>query len=791
MKVVIFLYSKFLKLLKTDANTFVSYILTLLTVYFALDRLAEMILLISKGLGISYWGPFMYTFALACPVFGFLFICESDFNKYRTSKARTSKLHFLYFFSSMFTIIVTSMLMQYTNLIGWIIVTSFKSFPYVAKVFPELFKPAFSSVVIVIPFLLISPLIDWFINSINDSPDAQRSIRDFEGLKLSSKSDATGPYTCEVVMFRSTDKKKDVKIPEAKRYEGALFVGPTGTGKTKTLIDPMFAFDLEKKYFLKEVSKQIAYNVLDLGLANLNAPYTNEYLNANFTMNMLTPISDKMGEYKKYVKKLIHYCNKDNSVIVYKDLGATLLTDNGDSLAELTKVGANYNIPVNVVDPMSLDSIGINPFSKNNPVECASIISGILKLLFVNENVETKDTYYMNFSQQAVENLAILLKVMYPGLHNGKLPTLEDMLQMLNNFNLVEDMCEKLKEDAELAEEYSLLISYFEKNFYKPPITTDGSEVLSYIGTGMEETKKYTYNITTQLDNILRHPGVKNILCNRTHNLDFAKALAEGQFSICSLIKGIIPFKALGWFFLQMYCTALYSRPGDEDSLIGNFLYIDNLVPYVHPSTTPLWVNFRRCKCGLATTIHNLSEIDGAGESYKELILANCKTKVVFGDTSPDDTAYWVKEFGTSKKWTYSLSWTPGKEDEPQTRGNTKWGENPKFSQEKIAQQGFRQVKYKTKDAKGKTERGSGETDFLAERHKQKHELKILDFEKFILSVQNNGKSSSTANDDTSTNYDPIKQDKFDADDLDKEDAISIPLEDKKKKAKEKSYQWF
>ena len=56
-----------------------------------------------------------------------------------------------------------------------------------------------------------------------------------------------------------------------------------------------------------------------------------------------------MGEYKKYVKKLIHYCNKDDSVIVYKDLGATLLTDNGDSLAELTKVAENYNIPVNIV----------------------------------------------------------------------------------------------------------------------------------------------------------------------------------------------------------------------------------------------------------------------------------------------------------------------------------------------------------------------------------------------------------------------------------------------------------
>ena len=38
---------------------------------------------------------------------------------------------------------------------------------------------------------------------------------------------------------------------------------------------------------------------------------------------------------------------------------------------------------------------------------------------------------------------------------------------MLNDFNLVEYMCNELQKDDELAEQYTVLLSYFKKNFYK------------------------------------------------------------------------------------------------------------------------------------------------------------------------------------------------------------------------------------------------------------------------------------------------------------------------------------
>ena len=75
MKVI----DKFLKYLKTDRNTFLTYILTLLTAYIVVDRVVEMLMMIFTGMSVSYWGPIVYTLALACPVFAYLFSCSSKF----------------------------------------------------------------------------------------------------------------------------------------------------------------------------------------------------------------------------------------------------------------------------------------------------------------------------------------------------------------------------------------------------------------------------------------------------------------------------------------------------------------------------------------------------------------------------------------------------------------------------------------------------------------------------------------------------------------------------------------
>ena len=70
---------KFLKFLKTDRNTFFTYILTLASIYIIVDRLVEFLLILFTGVASVYWGPIQYAIAFLFPIFAFLFSSSSKF----------------------------------------------------------------------------------------------------------------------------------------------------------------------------------------------------------------------------------------------------------------------------------------------------------------------------------------------------------------------------------------------------------------------------------------------------------------------------------------------------------------------------------------------------------------------------------------------------------------------------------------------------------------------------------------------------------------------------------------
>ena len=98
------------------------------------------------------------------------------------------------------------------------------------------------------------------------------------------------------------------------------------------------------------------------------------------------------------------------------------------------------------------------------------------------------------------------------------------------------------------------LVNYFKKNFYA------GSP-------GREETEKYIYIATAQLDNLLRLPGVKTILCNRHNNIDFDKVLENGEVTLVCTRRGDLgrtSHRAFGLFFMLSMQNAILRRAGNE-----------------------------------------------------------------------------------------------------------------------------------------------------------------------------------------------------------------------------------
>ncbi len=729
-----------LKPFKITLNDFFTYIFSILAVYFTVDRVIELLVMMFTGQCVSYWSPIKYTLALFVTVCAYCFYCSSTM-----CNTITLPMKAYVKYSVLFRTICIVMAAQWVNEFLWIALMHFGNFKGIATIFPETVSSAIRAASLLLPFLSIRGTIDYYVNDVMDADqDWIDSFEDFKGFKLqTAKSMKKIPSTfmCDAHICLDDQTGKPAVIPEKKRFEATFVQGATGTGKTSMIVEPMCAMDLERKYFFREVSKKLGFNALQAGLATLEVPYSNEFLNANFTLSYLKPRDGRVSEYKKYVGDMLKYTDPETGKMYYRGIGFTLVAPDNACIERVQKVATSYDIPVNIIDPMNPETLGINPFIGKDPAKVAAIISTVLKGMYESENSSGDNVFFANVTQQAFENLAILLKLVYPRMHNGDVPTLEDMLSILNNFDLAEEMCEVLKKDPELAEDYKSLIGYFEKNFYKPPVNIHGYEIASTFGSGRKDTEKFVYGAITQLDNFLRNPGIKRVLCSRTNNVDLDAALQDGQIiTVCTRQGdlGEIHQKAFGMFAILSFKDAVLRRPGIEDTRTPHFIYIDEFPLYVNKDTEAFFTLFRKYRCGTLITIQNLSQLtkNKSLAYFKDVIITNTKTQILFGDMTAEESEYWAAELGNKKKWKYKRILADSKTSEGADKitANLMAAETayvPYYKAGKLTTLPFKTCVYKTKNEAGKTIVGRGKTDFIDKKYYDKHKMATYDFGAF------------------------------------------------------------
>lgn len=748
-------FDKLLDKFNIDKSTFISYVFLLLTLYIVIDRVYEMIYVAVVGVATVYWHPIVYALAFLCPLVAFMYGCSSK----QIAKTPGHKIKLILMCGFSFYIMVVSMLIQYVNKLIWMVLVKVPSFTYVIENMPEVIMPAVRYGSLLLPIFTIPIMVKWYVNNIKHDPLYTTAIEDYPG-KISSKDYLpTGPYTCEVELCIDEKSSKPMKTPEKRRYESTLIQGATGTGKTATMIEPMCACDIEKKFFFIETSKKLGYQALQSGLATINAPVTNEFLNNNFSLHYLTPKRERFDEYVKLLGDMVLYVDKEHNKVYTKDLGLTLVAPDAECISRVREVAKNYGINVNFVDPLDPNSLGMNPFILEDPAQVAVIISAVLKGMYESENAGESNVFFANVTQQALENLTILLKVMYPRMNNGAIPTLEDMLKMLYDFNLVEQTCEEMKKDPVLFEEYKVLIGYFERNFYKPPVNINGFEIPGIVGSGRKDTERFIYGAITQLDNLLRHPGVKNVLCSRDRNLAMDEILEKGGVITVCTQKGTLAnilSKAFGMFFILAFQYAVLRRPGTEENRVPHFLYIDEFPDFINKETETCFTQFRKYRCGMIVAIQNLSQLQRTASMkfYREVVLTNTKTQIIFGDTNLEDSNYWAEALGIKEIWLWGVSWKPDKK--PGDDGSTdmsgiKKDDKKKFKAHKIQDLAFKTCIYKTKDAAGKTKIGRGQTDFLNARHKKLHTSQYFNFDPFLFTGYQADSTDYFSGDDSSS----------------------------------------
>lgn len=737
------LIDKFLKKLNVSRNTFATYILTLITAYIAIDRIVEMLLMIFTGVASSYWGPIRYTFAIAAAVFAFAFSGTSSF-----SDTRAQRVSLFYLFATGLYIIVISMFTQTINMLAWLLFMSSPNYVTIVTNFSEVIRPAFCAISLYLPITTAYPFAKWIFIKLDDTSTIKKSLWDYKGISLSNKKEKHGPYACDLKLFKDFDDGKQISFHEKRRFQSLLVCGASGSGKTAMIFEPAIAQDIEKKYFFKEASKELGFTALKTKIATLTSPYSNEYLNNNFSLNMLSPVFGKEHLFDTFLKKMILSSNPR----VYKDIGITYMSPDVETINNMCTVCDNFGIKYSLLDPSrTSNSIGLNPFVYDDPARIATIVSSTIQATIPTDGEYEKRVYPEEAALQILENLAILLKLIYPKMNGGVLPNLEDMLKLLLNYELIEKMCKILEKDEELAKQYEMLLGYFKRNFYSD-------------GNGKKQTEENTYIVANRLENLLRSPNIRSILCDRTNNVNFDYALQNGEvIFICTRRgeSGKIAHKAFGMFFLLSMQNAVLSRSGDENSRIPNFLYIDEFPEFLNKDTETIFTMYRKYKVGTSISAQSISQISSNQREYDNTILSNFGSKIYTGGATENELEWWAKELGKWKEWKFDQDFDNKTGEMSKTLKNPKYDYTIKMSANRLQNLPQNGCGYRIELDNGSWDRGQGIMYYLSSKYKEKHSGKVYDFEKYYNTAKasNDNRRNFLNNNDNDSfeEEDPIK----------------------------------
>ena len=374
--------------------------------------------------------PYLYAVFLTIPPLAFSFFVNSGI-----PKNDKQKVQFYIVTCILLGIVLGGMACTWINQGFWWILQRFPNYNTVKMYFPELFAPAIKTACFAVPFVTIFNIIDYFLLILRDE-DLPKSIAGFCGLSLTGGSKDNGMFTCETIICNEKETAIPIVVPEKKRYEGTLVQGATGTGKTATVLLPMSALDLERKYFFREYSKKIGYAMLKKGIAYMNGPFNNEYINRNFSLSYLRPKRGMEEEFMENVKPVVQFKDNATGNITYKDIGITIVENDGKFISDFIGVAKNFDIDVLSIDPINPNTLSINPFAIEDPAKVASIVADVLNSMYESQGGGgAGDPFFTQVTIDAFQNLSILLKEMYPRMNNGEVASLEDMLELLYNFD--------------------------------------------------------------------------------------------------------------------------------------------------------------------------------------------------------------------------------------------------------------------------------------------------------------------------------------------------------------------
>ena len=170
-----------------------------------------------------------------------------------------------------------------------------------------------------------------------------------------------------------------------------------------------------------------------------------------------------------------------------------------------------------------------------------------------------------------------------------------------------------------------------------------------------------TSGIRSQVSKLVSNEYLREVLNpdwnqGEKNEVDFSKSLAEGGVICISTAQGILRdlSRYLGYFIILSLQSAVFRRPGNEDTRRPHSLYIDEFHTYSTLGFADMLIQGRsyRISSILATQSRAQMAMGGSreGRNFVELVSANARNVILFPGINKDDAYYYSLQFGEIEK---------------------------------------------------------------------------------------------------------------------------------------------
>lgn len=333
------------------------------------------------------------------------------------------------------------------------------------------------------------------------------------------------------------------------------------------------------------------------------------------------------------------------------ELGVVCLDPKGD-FAEQVYALARINNRTDVIyfNPILANCPYFNPLIGDIDSVSECLVTTFKKL--ENES----QTFFANMDEMLMRRCIKVVKRV-----KGDSATLDDINVLMSDANgegkkMLTLLSEKPGDDIELKENKEI-ISWFLNDYY--------TEISQEKGKNSTKTYEQCSGVRNQVSKLLANSLVKKILCpTKTIDemepgeyLDFDGILKKGGVLAMSSAQGDLRELGtfIGFFLILSFESAVFRRPGDENTRRGVIFYVDEFQKYANEGYNDLLTMGRsyRVASVLATQTREGIKANSPGtegQTLLETVSSNCRNKIIYPGCSYNDANYYSKEFGEYKK---------------------------------------------------------------------------------------------------------------------------------------------